>query len=360
MMFGPSRYLAWARRYYGQVECDLATSGIPTARLAELAPPLREIDEPSAWPALREAIAAHNDVPPSDVVPTLGTSHALWLAYLSLASTGDDVLVEAPTYEPLVLAAKSTGARVLRFARETQDRFALDPDRIARSLTARTRVVAVTNLHNPSGVRADDAALRETARLLDARGAFLLVDEVYAAFDDLVDDAGVFRRSARKLGPNVVAVSSLTKCYGLGPHRVGWLLGPAGVVARAEEAITTTSGMLPLAHAHIGLHALSRILNLAERTRALLSGKRSRVGEWIAAQSLGWSAPAEGLFGFVTIPDAGDLTPAIELAARDHQVLVAPGGFFGVPNGFRLAWSAPSAALEEGLGRLANCLRGWR
>jgi aspartate/methionine/tyrosine aminotransferase len=224
-------------------------------------------------------------------------------------------------------------------------------------MTPRTRVVAVSNLHNPSGVRASEDALREVARCAAVQGATLLVDEVYAPFDALVDSSGVFRGSARKLAPNVVAVSSLTKCYGLGSQRIGWLLGPADVVSRAEDAVTASCGMLPLIHAHLGLHAFARIDALARRARRLLGDKRARVARWVESEGLAWSAPAEGLFGLVTVPGAGDLTALIEKTAREREVLVAAGSFFGVPAGFRLAWSAPGEVLDEGLHRLGEALR---
>jgi aspartate/methionine/tyrosine aminotransferase len=360
-MFAPTRYLDWARRFYGQVRFDLATSGMTNVPAAELGlPDAASQDDATGWRRLREAVATYNDVPAGEAVAALGTTHALWLAYAALTSPGDDVLVETPGYEPLARIAEGVGARVVPFERPAGERFALDPDRIARAMTPRTRVVVVANLHNPSGVRADDASLRAAARVAEAGGAVLLVDEVYAPFDALVDEAGVFRGSARKLGPNVVAVSSLTKCYGLGLQRVGWLLGPADVVARAEDAITASCGMLPLVHAHLALRAFGQLVPLAERARAALAGKRERVARWVASQGLTWSAPAEGLFGLVTVPGAGDLTATIERAAREREVLVAAGAFFGVPNGFRLAWSATNEALDEGLGRLAEALRDAR
>jgi len=356
-MFAPTRYLAWARRFYGQVRFDLATSGTPTVPLSELGQPdAAANDDPSGWERLRDAIAAHNDVPRGEAIAALGTTHALWLAYAALTAPGDDVLVESPAYEPLVRIAEGVGARVVPFERDRRARFALDPGRVERAMTDRTRLVVVSNLHNPSGVRADDDVLRAIARVAEKRRAYLLVDEVYAPFDALVGADGVFRSSARRLAPNVVAASSLTKCYGLGPHRVGWLLGPADVVARADDAITASCGMLPLQHARLAVHAFSRIPSLATRARALLSGKRERVARWVAAQGLEWSAPGEGLFGFVSVPGAGDLTPLIESSAREREVLVAAGSFFGMPDGFRLAWSAPADRLDEGLERLSASL----
>ena len=257
---------------------SLATLDLPSAE---------SLDDPAGWARLREAIAKYNDVPPAESIAALGTTHALWLAYAALTSPGEEVLVEEPAYEPLIRIAEGVGLRVTRFARDLRDGFALDPARVARALTPRTRVVAISNLHNPSGVRATDEALRAVARLAESSGATLLVDEVYAPFDALVDAHGVFLGSARRLAPNIVAISSLTKCYGLGPERVGWLLGPREVIARAEDAVTASSGMLPLSHAHLALRAFANIDALAHRSRRELAGKRALVEAWIRAEGLG-------------------------------------------------------------------------
>jgi aspartate/methionine/tyrosine aminotransferase len=356
-MFAPTRYLEWARRFYGKVRFDLATSGMPTVALSDLGAPAGEnLDDARGWDALRAAIAAYNDVPASEAVAALGTAHALWLAFAALTSPGDDVLVEVPGYEPLVRIAEGVGARVVPFERPASVGFALDPERVARAMTAGTRVIAVTNLHNPSGVRTSDATLAAIAALARSRGAALLVDEVYAPFDALVDDSGVFRGSARNVAPNVVAVGSLTKCYGLGPQRIGWLLGSPQTVARAEDAVTATCGMLPLAHAHLALRAFGRIGWLSARAREKLAGKRERVARWVQQRGYWWSAPTEGLFGLVTVPGAADLTRLVEAAAVESEVLVAAGSFFGVPGGFRIAWSAQDEVLDEGLQRLARAL----
>jgi aspartate/methionine/tyrosine aminotransferase len=356
-MFEQTRYLEWAARHYGKVRFDLATSGMAAFPLERLGPPLAEtLDDPTGWENLRRSIAKYNDVPENEAVAALGTTHALWLAYCSLTSPGDDLLVESPVYEPLMRIAEGVGARVVRFAREPSERFGLDPERVARAMTPRTRAIVVTNLHNPSGVRASDDALRETASVAAAHGAHLVVDEVYAPFDELVDGHGVFRTSARKLAANVVAVSSLTKCYGLGAHRIGWLLAPPEIAERAAHAVTASCGALPLLHAHAAVRAFENIVRLSERARDTLGSKRRKVADWVQAHGWTWSGPEEGLFGFVVLPGAGDLTPVIEAAAREREVLVAPGAFFGEPSGFRVAWSPEPDVVDEGLERLAGAL----
>src|ERR1700722_10305184 len=235
-MFARTRYLEWARRFYGKVHCDLGTSGAASVPLSALGlPPPEALDDMSGWEQLRAAIARYNDVPAAEAIAALGTTHALWLAYASLTSPGDEVLVESPGYEPVSRIAEGMGLSVRTFERAPAERFALDPDRVARAITPATTVVSVTNLHNPGGVRASDEALCAVAAVAAAQGATLLVDEVYAPFDALVDASGVFRGSARKLAPNIVTVGSLTKAYGLGNHRFGWVLGSPEGLARAAE-----------------------------------------------------------------------------------------------------------------------------
>ena len=355
-MFSPTTYLRWARRFYGRVELDLASSGMAAAPLSELGP-LPALDDLDSVEKLRDRIARYNRVAVGEALPTLGTTHALWTAYSALLSPGDEVLVERPTYEPMYRIPEGLGARVTWFERPSEDGFALDPERVAAALTPRTRLIALSNLHNPSGARASDEALCAVAELAERNGAHLLVDEVYAPFDATCDESGTWGGSARRLGGNVVVASSLTKVYGLGALRLGWLLGPSEVVARGDDAVLSNLGHPPLSWSAMGVAAFDRLPALAARARGLLDGKRARVEAWIAARPrFTWSNPREGLFGFALDAQGKSLTATIERAAAEAGVLVAAGEFFGVPNGFRLSWSIDGSKLDEGLDRLARAL----
>jgi aspartate/methionine/tyrosine aminotransferase len=357
-MYQPPRYLEWARRYYGKVPFDLASSGLAAAN-ADV------VGWPSPWDApepparLRAAIATFNGVPEREVVPALGATHALWLAFASLVTPGDDVLVESPGYEPIWNLAEAAGARVVRFERDAESGYALDIDAVLAAFTPQTRVVALSDPHNPSGARADDGALFRLAEAVAARGARLLVDEVYAPLGRMNPGALVWGRSARKLHDGVVAVSSLTKSFGLGDARIGWVLAPPEVIERAEGILLATTGHLPALHASFGAHAFTRVADLAARAEALTQGKREVVEAWLTRRDdLRWSAPCGGLFGFAVRRGERDLLPFIEAGAERHGVLVAAGAFFGVPNGFRLSWTIDRARLPEALERLGRALPG--
>jgi aspartate/methionine/tyrosine aminotransferase len=362
-LFPRVAYLDWAIAHIGRLPFDLASSGMPAIPLHDIATiDPAAFDDGREWLALRAAIARLNAVSEDEVVATLGTAHAVWLAYATVAGPGDEILVEAPTYEPLLSSAHGVGATIVRFDRPAAQNFAVDPARIEERLTDKTRLVVISNLHNPTGVRTSDDVLRRVASMAAARGAHLLVDEVYAPFDTFAGEDGVWPHSARRLGPNVITASSLTKCYGLGSHRFGWMLAPPDIASRARSALHGTCVMLPLAHAHLFHLAVSRIHQLAQRARRLLSNKRSRVEAWLASEhpEITWSRPTEGLFGFATLPHLAattNLLEVIEQGAREHGVLTSPGAFFEMPNGFRLSWSIDEARLDEALSHLSRVLK---
>lgn len=338
-MFGPTHYIRWAIQFYGKVPYDLASSGVPTAPWNELGIAAPDITDLGAYPRLIEAIAAHTQRPVSEVVPALGTSHAIFLAYASVCSPGDEILVETPGYEPLTRTAEGLGITVRTFERARADGFRVVADEVAAKMTPKTRAIVVTTLHNPTGVAVSDATIVELAKIAEAQGAYVIVDEVYAPFEDLRED-GVFDRSARRLAPNVIAISSLTKCWGLGLHRVGWVLGPEAVVDAAKNASVSTFGHLPLSHAAYAVAAFGVLAPLAKRAKMLTGGKRELAERWAASlPNAHWSAPPAGLFGMVTLPGRGDLRARIEETARTAGVLVGAGSFFGAPESFRLSWA---------------------
>lgn len=356
-MFARTRYLTWALQHYGKVAFDLASSGTPAFSWAGI--PAPDIEDGAAYPALRAAIAHYNDVPMTEVTPALGTSHAVFLSYAAILSAGDEILVETPGYEPLSLAGQGLGVTVRTFERRVEDGFRILPERVEAALGPRTRAIVLTTLHNPSGVRTSDETLRELAAMMAARGGYVIVDEVYAAFDDLIVN-GVFRGSSRKLASNIIAVSSLTKCYGLGTHRIGWVLGPESVAESAEAASMATIGYnVPLSHAAYGVAAFGALDRMATRAKELCAGKRAIAERWAATlTNAHWSAPREGLFGLLTLPGRGDLLRRIEIHAQEAGVLVAAGTFFGAPESFRVSWATCDATrFSEALDRLTPLAR---
>ena len=228
-------YMLWAKTRT-PAEIDLAGSNLLSCTVEDL-PGAREALQLTApndngFAPVRDAIAAHVDVPSSRVVTATGCSGANFLTIAALVGAGDDVLVEQPGYDPLVGACTLLGARVHRFGRPFNRRFGIDLDEVRSKLTLRTRLIIVTSPHNPSGVCLDHATLTGLVALADSAGAHLLVDEVYLDAVNLAAPASGQVLSATQLDGPIVVTNSLTKSYGLNGLRCGWAVAPPALVNR--------------------------------------------------------------------------------------------------------------------------------
>ena len=160
-----SAYMHWAK-VRPRAKYDLALSGVLNLPLAELQLELSDLElngpNPYGYPPLLEALAVHCGVSTEMVVTVSGgTSMANHLAMAALLDHGDEVLIEEPTYEPLIAIAEYLGATVKRFPRRFEEGFRIDIDALAKQISSRTRLIVLTNMHNPSSVLVDDETLEE-------------------------------------------------------------------------------------------------------------------------------------------------------------------------------------------------------
>jgi aspartate/methionine/tyrosine aminotransferase len=347
MTVARTEYLAWAISRYHDLRCDLASSGTPHVAAADLTAP-EGADDFASWDALASFVAEREGWSAEEVTAAPGATGAMTQACAALVSPGDRVLVESPTYEPLVHIPAGFGAAVDRFSRRQERGWSLEPDVVAAALRPGTKLVLVTEPNNPTGVLSSPEAIAAVAQVARRAGARLLVNEVYHRFYDVP--------SGRRADREILAADSVTKFEGLGWARGGWLSGPPDIVQRARDAQVTLSVLAPASAAWARL-ALSR-RDLAERARAFCGPKkRAVVARWVASHArLSWVEPGAGLFGLIRVADPPDLLAIAETLRREHGMLFAPGHFFGVPGTLRLTWSVPDDCLRDGLEVLGRAL----
>lgn len=352
-----SPYMEWAKRHAG-ARYDLAASGVGSLPLAELPVHLEDLELTGSpgygYPPLLERLAAKAGVAPENVVTAAGTSMANLLALAALLEPGDEVLIESPTYELLVTAARYLGAEVGRFPRRFEDGFAVDPDAVAAAMGPRTRLVVLTNLHNPSGVRTGDKTLARVAGIARARGARLLVDEVYleALFDPAV-------RSAFHLGPGIVATGSLTKAYGLSGLRCGWVLAAPELAERMWRIDDLHGASAAHPAERLSVVALDRLEAIAARAQERLDRNRALLHRFLDGRSdLEAVRPEAGTVAFPRLTGSdGDRVEALcRLLRERHETSIVPGHFFEAPEHFRVGIGAATPIVDEGLRRLGRAL----
>jgi len=349
-----SRYLAWAK-LHSDARYNLASSGVMDYPLAEL--PVRIEDlaiggtGPYGFEPLMERLAKKAGVSQECVVYTHGTSMANYIALTALVHRGDEVLIEQPTYDPLLTILDYIGARVSRFDRRPEKGFRLGLGELERKLTPQTRLVVLCNLHNPSAAFTDDDAMRQVGEMAAKAGARVLVDEVY--LETLFDQAW---HSAFHLGPNFVITSSLTKAYGLSGIRCGWILAQPELVLRMWQVVDFTYGS-PVHPAELmGVIALDNLGRVRDRARGLLEPNRSMVNEFLAKHKELDCEPSR--FGTTVFPRlrVGNAEAFVKVLREKFETSVVPGEFFEQPQHFRLGFGGATETVREGLDRLGAAL----
>ena len=348
-----SDYMHWAK-FKPPVRFALTTSEVPHFRMDSLPITIPDLDLDGAshprYAPLREAIARRYGVAPEQVVAADGTSLANFLAMATLISPGDEVLIERPTYEPLLGAASFLGAVVKRFDRDARNGFRIDADRVASAMSERTRLIVITNLHNPSSAIADETDLRALAQLAKEAGARILVDEVY------LDAAVPPQLSAVHLGPEFVCTNSLTKVYGLSGLRCGWILAEPELA----ERMWRLNDLFGVNQAHpaerLACIAFDQIDEVIGDTPAMLERNRSLFNAWTESRVDVECSPVEQ--GIVAFPRwIGDDTDRLDALLRErYDTAVVPGRWFEMPEHFRIGLGCPTDVLEEGLKRLGAAL----
>ena len=349
-----STYLEWAK-LRSSAKYNLATSGLDGFPLAKLPVKIEdlEISAPGSYgyPPLQERLAKRSGVPVECVVAATGTSMANHLSMAALLDPGDEVLIEQPAYEPLLTVAEYLGAKIRRFPRRFEASFQLDPREIERGMTPRTRLVVVTNLHNPTGARATDSTLKLIGEIAQSRGAYVLVDEVYleACFDPAA-------RTSFPLGPNFIVTSSLTKAFGLSGLRCGWIFAPAALAERMWR-LNDLFGVIPAHPAELlSVVALDHLSEITAYARSRLEANRPVLKRFLnARKDLIAIRPEAGTVAFPQF--AGGRVDALCQLLRDkYETSVVPGRFFEMPDHFRIGIGGTTELLEEGLKRLGLAL----
>jgi hypothetical protein len=353
-----SSYLAWAK-LHSDAPYNLAVSGMLDYPLADLSVRIEDLaiegTGPYGYQPLMQRLAAKAGVGDECVVYTLGASMANYVALTALVRRGEEVLVERPTYDPLLAILAQLGAKVSRFERRPDKGFRLGLGELERRLTSETRLVILCNLHNPSSAFSEESTLRQVGEMAAKVGARVLVDEVY--LETLFDQPW---RSVFHLGPNFVATSSLTKAYGLSGIRCGWILAEPELVDRMWQVVDFTYGSPVHPGELLAVIALDKLEHIRARARSLLEANRALVNQFLAAHPELECEPSR--YGTTVFPRLrrGNAANFVALLREKFETSVVPGEFFEEPQHFRIGFSRTTETVGGGLERLGAALEAFR
>jgi hypothetical protein len=355
MEIKPIEYLAWAKTK-PKFGINLSLSGLIGLSREELAVDWDGLeingDHPYGYPPLLEAIAARHRARVDNVCPAVGASQGIFSVCAALLGPGDDVLVERPAYEPFLAVPRLFGANVTRFERRFENGYRVDPEEFVRAFTPRTKLVVLTNPHNPSGVALSHEEVLALAVASEEKGAKILIDEIYLEFLE-----GEKAGTAFGLAPNIVVTSSLTKVFGLSGLRCGWILAPAGLAAVLRRLMDYVIVEQAFIGEQVAVLMFARLDEIRRRSRPLVEGNLRIVSGFMRDQeALEWVAPDPGIICFPRFRGARDASDLARRLLDGYGTGIVPGRFFEEPRSFRLGFGVPTDRLVQGLENLKKAL----
>ena len=359
----------WQSTWENRVRFNLSESGVHPLSVGELitiagssADPLLDVrlgySQSNGTDALRARIAAlYPGASPDQVLVTTGSAEANYLAALRLIEPGDTVAMLLPNYLQLWGHTQNLGAQVRGFRLHEDRDWAPDADEIRAAIAPGTKLVVVTNPHNPTGSILPDATRRIILERAAEVGAWLLADEVYIGAERDGRTTASFWGSYERL----VCVSGLSKAYGLPGLRIGWLVAPVELVtdawARHDYTTIGPSG----ATDHLATLALEPAVRerLLARTRGILRQNYTVLETWLRGfgDTFTWVAPKAGAICFARYHAAIPGQELVEQVRATENTLLVPGEHFGMPGYLRFGFGNEAGELRHALAAAESGLR---
>ncbi|MFT4539240.1 MAG: aspartate/methionine/tyrosine aminotransferase [Planctomycetota bacterium] len=357
-------YMHWILEHSFQAPYCLAQSGMPApdpALIGDLAG-AEALAYPGvdALPRIERKIADHFGVAPERVLVTVGASGAMALCAARWFRPGTRVVADLPSYEPFRALPERAGAQLALVKRRLEDGWQLDPFAVAQRLAGCSGPghVFTSNPHNPTGAVSPRETVLSLAAAAEHTGGVLISCEAYMDFLPHPQ-----RLHAHDLAPNALSIGSLTKAYGLGPLRIGWIVLGEGLLdqrAHLRDMANLTWIEPPTPCLVLAARAFDHLEDLLMPLRQLERGPRRSWEHFLReTPELTCFSPEHGIIAFPRVNGVSDTLGLARELARTQGVSVGAGEYFGLPGYIRVGCGLPAETLDEALARLATGIRGF-
>jgi len=368
--FVPFELERWQSTWENRVRFNLSESGVHPLSIQELlglagasAVPLLDVRlgyaQSNGTDLLRERIAAlYPGASPDQILVTTGSSEANFVTCWRLLEPGDKVAVMMPNYLQTWGLAQNFGAEAKAFQLHEKQGWEPYVEEIRTAIAPGTKLVVVTNPHNPTGHVLGDAARKAILDRAAEVGAWILADEVYQGAEREGKTTESFWSSGYK---KLIIVNGLSKAYGLPGLRIGWIVSQHGFSQEAWARHDYTTIGPSGASDHLAAVALDPHVRdkLIERTRRILHANFPVMETWLQSfgDTFSWTRPNAGAICWARYRGALPAQEIVEKLRAQHGVLLCPGDHFGMPGFLRFGFGGELQHFQEALAETERGLR---
>jgi len=305
---------------------------------------------------LAEEVSAQSGFPvkQGEVLVTHGGTAGLAAAILSIVNPGDRVVIPDPTYSLYADLVNMAGGVCVPMPCKADLHW--DLDRLASSLEG-AKLFVFCNPGNPTGIVHTREEIETLGRLVNQHDTLVIADEAYS---DLVFTGKPFTSVLQvpAFRGRTLFCQTFSKSYAMTGWRVGYLAGPADMIAAAARVHNSVNGSVNTAVQRAAVVALKECKDDVKRMYDVYRERRILMMEGLLAiPGLKLNEP-EG--AFYCFPSYSLPIPAIDMVAllREQGIAVRPGSEFGAAGEghLRLSYAASKEAIVEGVKRLKRGL----
>ena len=316
---------------------------------------------PQGLQALREAIAERvkrvNNIdldPATEVVVTNGGQEALFLMTLAVTSPGDEMIVPEPNYNTYADSLAFAGGVKVEVQTWPEEDFRTDPALVRAAITERSRSLLLVSPNNPCASVISPSDMQAMLDIAIEHDLMILSDEIYDLFvyDDFVHTSPASLPGGKE---RTLTLNALSKAYSMTGWRLGWIVGPADLMARVTELKAAISGGTSVISQYAGIAALTGPQEPVEMMAAAYRRRRRMVLDALDDMGMKYGLPQGGQFVFADIGFTGlDSAEVAQRMLTEQHVLAYPGSAFSKDRKdyLRMTFLQPEDQLIEGLDRM--------
>jgi aspartate/methionine/tyrosine aminotransferase len=284
----------------------------------------------------------HND---RRVLVTSGTSGSLVLTALAMINPGDEVIAFDPYFVMYPALVGMVGGKLVTI--DTYPDFRVDPDRVAKAITPRTKMILLNSPANPTGVVAGEEETRALAELAAKHNIALISDEIYRSF---CYDSPL--ASPAKWNENTIVVDGFSKSHAVTGWRLGFIHGPSAIIDKLTMLQQYTFVCAPHPLQWAALAAIDVDM------KPHVDGYRKRRDLIVAGLSEAGYTVTKPSGAFYVFPEAPKkFATATEFVAKaiENELLIIPGNIFSAKDtNFRISYAASEETIRLGIDLLAQ------
>ncbi len=308
------------------------------------------------------------DFSTAEVTVANGAKQIIFNALLTTVEAGDEVIIPAPYWASYSDMVTLLGGVPIILECGSEDNFLLSPERLAATITPRTRWLFLNSPSNPSGaIYTHEQWVALGAVLSKHPRVLVMSDEIYEriVFDRPFVSFGI---ACPELRDRTLIVNGVSKTYAMTGWRIGYAAGPKGLIKAMGKVQSQSTGNPCSISQAAAVEALTgpqdflipMVAEYKARRDLVVNGLAAIPGlEVVSPEGAFYAFPRCDAFIGRKTPDGAVIQSDTDLSAyllRRAKVATVPGAAYGLQPYFRLSFASSQAVLADALERIRAAL----